>query len=674
MAAVQSVPAIDKRERDSMATGGPKDNPQFPLSKGDWERAKVLLTVAADLPQQERTHFVENHLPDDPTLSTTLLTLLETYDKTVKLGSKASLEAQETRIEVGGQYGKYHILQSLGRGGMGQVFLAEDIQIGRRVALKTLVGAWLDSPTARRQLLTEARAVAQLEHQNIVRLYEFFEDQQRFMLVMEYVEGRTGAVVVAEGPIPLGLAMRFAVQVCDAVVYAHDHGILHCDLKPANVQVTPDGTAKVLDFGLAQAKFGWYQSDQDAKENGPLLGTPAYMAPERLQGSPPKETSDIYSLGVTLFELVTGRRPFDEPHLAALTGAILETSPPKASSIAPLCPPRLDEIIDRAMAKDPKQRYQTARELSRDLNEVLKALDRDNEPFTESTRPAYSRSLWIALLLLGSFGSLTLIGFLTSTFYNSPMDITTAFEGESPIWWPYWGVRSLVLPLGQMGFAIVICGLAIQAWKMARDAFPPLRRGYQWILNGPGKLINRVRSFQTSTIAGILLVAQVVTLRLLWWRFEKIFDSFNSFVLRSGSLEALGPSYGDERQWYTRVFSLVVLAFGWSWYRLLKSQWQTRKPVGAINLAAGSVLIMLGVFAMVAPYRLFTKSKGERVHYQNQLCYQVGEKGDKVALFCPFQDPPWNMVVNKDDVVSTGKKESIFSTFSESELKSPKTP
>ena len=679
VAAVQSVgfPSIDKRKRNSMGTAGQEDtNAQSPLSGGKWERAKAILTVAADLPHEDRAHFVESQLPDDPTLSTTVLTLLETYDKTLVLDPKGPVEAREPPIQVGDQYGKYHILRLLGRGGMGQVFLAEDVQIVRRVALKTLVGAWLDSPTARRQLLTEARAVARLEHQNIVRLYEFFEDQQRFMLVMEYVEGRTGAVLVAEGPVPLGLAMRIAVQICDAVVYAHDHGILHCDLKPANVQITPDGTAKVLDFGLAQARLG-YQSDHDAKANEPLLGTPAYMAPERLRGSPPKETSDLYSLGVTLFELVTGRRPFDESHPAALAGAILETSPPRASSITPSCPARLDEIIERAMARDPRQRYQTARELSRDLHEVLKLLDRDSQSESLTvTQPTYSRSLWVTLLLLGSLGSLTLIGFLTSTFYNSPMGVTMTFEGESPIWWPYWGVRSLVLPFGQMGFAIVVCGLAIQVWKMALNAFAPLRRGYQRILNSATKYINRVRSLQTATVAGILLVAQALTLRLLWWRFEKIFDSFNSFFLQSGSLEALGPAYGDERQWYTRVFSLVVLAFGWSWYRLLKSQWQTRKPVGAINLAAGSVLIILAVFAMVAPFRLFTKSKAERVYYQKQLCYQVGEKIDKVALFCPLQDPPWNMVVNKEnaELIGTGKNESIFSTFSAGELKSPKTP
>ena len=369
------------------------------MSRRDWERAKAVLALVADLPQEERTLVLETQLTNDPTLSTTVLTLLQTYDKTMRaLGPQPSVEQHEDRIQSGGQYGKYRVLQSLGRGGMGQVFLAEDTQVGRRVAIKTLFGAWLDSPTARRQLLAEARAVAQLEHQNIVRLYEFFEDQGRFMMVMEYAEGRTGAALIAEGPIPLGLAVRIGIQICDAVVYAHDHGILHCDLKPANVQVTSDGTAKVLDFGLAQAKHGWYKFDEDTTEGGPIFGTPAYMAPERLRADAPKETCDIYSLGVTLFELVTGRRPFDEPHLAALAGAILGTSAPKASSITPDCPARLDEIIERAMAKDPNERYQTARELSRDLNEVLKVLEADSHGCrcSAETRPAPHDPAWVA--------------------------------------------------------------------------------------------------------------------------------------------------------------------------------------------------------------------------------------------------------------------------------------
>ena len=110
-----------------------------------------------------------------------------------------------------------------------------------------------------------------------------------------------------------------------------------------------------------------------------------------------------------------------------------------------------------------------------------------------------------------------------------------------------------------------------------------------------------------------------------------------AIFLRSGSLVALGPAFADERQWYTRVFSLVVLAFVWSWYRLLKSHWHARKPVGAINLVAGGVLIILAIFATVAPYRLFTKSKAERVTYQSQLCYLVGKRGNEAAFFCPLQ-------------------------------------
>jgi hypothetical protein len=248
------------------------------------------------------------------------------------------------------------------------------------------------------------------------------------------------------------------------------------------------------------------------------------------------------------------------------------------------------------------------------------------------------------------------------------------FDGESPIWWPYWGVRALFLPMGQIGFAIVICGLAIQIWKAAIQTISPLRRSHEYLSKRSSGLINRIRALQTSTVAGILLVAQAVTLRLVWGRFGEIFESITNYFLRSGGLVALGPTYADDRQWYTRIFSLVVLAFIWSWYRLLKSHWHTRKPVGAINLAGGGVLLLLAIFAMVAPFRLFTKSKAEQVLYQSKVCYLVGERGAEAALFCPLQEPR-NRVVDKKnaDLVHTGKKESIFSAFSESELKSQKS-
>jgi hypothetical protein len=224
----------------------------------------------------------------------------------------------------------------------------------------------------------------------------------------------------------------------------------------------------------------------------------------------------------------------------------------------------------------------------------------------------------------------------------------------------------------------MLCGLAIQLWKVAFQTIGPLRRLRARALRASPKIIDRVRSFQTSTVAGTLLVAQALVLRLVWGRFGEIIDAINSFILKSGSLVALsaGEPYAHERQWFTRVFALVVLTFGWSWYRLLRSHWHSRKPVGGITLSAGAVLILIAISAMVVPYRLFTQNKAERVSYGSEVCYLVGERGKQGALFCPLQNPRSNKVIdlNNSNIVRTGIRESIFTPLSETELKSPKSP
>ena len=195
---------------------------------------------------------------------------------------------------------------------MGQVFLAEDIRLGRHVALKSLAGKWLASASSRQRLMREARAVGVLAHSNIATLYDVLEDDTRLLLVMEYVDGKTVKEMIDAGPMPAGQALRVAAQVAAAIGYAHDRGVIHCDLKPANIQVASDGIAKVLDFGLARVKYAEADGvEKSLTGTGIMLGTPGYVAPERLLSGVLNASGDIYSIGVVLFEMVTGRRLFD---------------------------------------------------------------------------------------------------------------------------------------------------------------------------------------------------------------------------------------------------------------------------------------------------------------------------------------------------------------------------
>jgi len=277
--------------------------------------------------------------------------------------------------------GPYRIVERLGAGGMGIVYLAEDPRLGRRVALKRVSDPALTTPDARAHLLREAAMAATLNHPNIATVYDVLEEDGRPYIVMEYVPGETLSTQLSNGPLAIDRVVQIGLQLCDALGEAHSHGVVHRDLKPANVRITPGGRVKVLDFGLAlrpQLQVAGDPStlveglsiagDELANAHGQtreqIVGTPIYMAPEVLLGQTADARADIYGLGVTLFELATGRAPFGGHNFVSVAMAVLTDPPPPA---AELVPGGLGEIIARAMAREPADRYQTIAQMRREL-------------------------------------------------------------------------------------------------------------------------------------------------------------------------------------------------------------------------------------------------------------------------------------------------------------------
>ena len=236
---------------------------------------------------------------------------------------------------IGTLIGPYRILGKLGAGGMGEVSLAEDTRLGRRVGLKTLSHAATHDPEAKRRLLREARAAAALNHPNIASIYDIVEADGRTHIVMEYVSGGTLSLRLRQGPLPIDQVVDIGIQLTDALEEAHSHGIVHRDLKPANVCVTPEGKVKVLDFGLAKSRpLQASDATIDAPLTGPsltqmgqVIGTPGYMSPEQLRGQSVDHRTDIYSLGVVLYELSTGQRPFSDSDVMGVALATLTEDP-----------------------------------------------------------------------------------------------------------------------------------------------------------------------------------------------------------------------------------------------------------------------------------------------------------------------------------------------------------
>ena len=275
-------------------------------------------------------------------------------------------------IAAGQCIGPYEIEAPLGAGGMGEVYVAMDRRLRRRVAIKRLTGPSSQAAHLRRWTLNEARAAAKLNHPNIAAIYDVLDSGEADLIVMEYVEGQTLAARLRDGRVPPDEAVRIGAAVAEGLAAAHRAGVVHRDLKPGNIVLTPDGGVKILDFGLARIvdpPTGAGAADTTVTTTGvrQLAGTPAYMPPERVLGRPVDHRGDIYSLGVVLFELLTGRLPFAAPDFIALLTQIATQPAPAAHEIDPNVPVELGTIVKRAMSADPAVRYQTANALRSDL-------------------------------------------------------------------------------------------------------------------------------------------------------------------------------------------------------------------------------------------------------------------------------------------------------------------
>lgn len=268
--------------------------------------------------------------------------------------------------------GKYEVVGVLGQGGMGVVYRARDPRIGRDVAIKTLTEGFSGEADMLQRFYQEAGHTGNLRHPNIVTVYDFGDEDGLPYIVMEFLDGQPLDKMIRERA-PLQLAERLEImeQICAALAYAHRQGMIHRDVKPANVIVQRDGLVKLLDFGIARA--GQQPADKGVTRTGTLVGTPAYMAPERLRGDPFDGRSDIFSTGVLLYQLLTGALPFDAEYPAILH-QILQEDPPPLGNYLTSYPPHLDQVIARALAKEPMERYGDAAEMAADLSSVGAAL------------------------------------------------------------------------------------------------------------------------------------------------------------------------------------------------------------------------------------------------------------------------------------------------------------
>ena len=355
-----------------------------------------LYHAALELDEQERAAFLERVCAGDEEMRREIESLVSSHERADDFIAEPALAVaaglfadREAAVLAEGTVSHYKILSLIGAGGMGQVYLAQDTGLGRRVALKLLPEHFTSDHERINRFRQEARAASALNHPNIITIHEIGMAGERHYITTEYIEGETLRERLTRGAFGVREALDVAAQVADALVAAHQAGIVHRDVKPENVMLRADGYVKVLDFGLAKltenlAALGPSGADAltipDVRTNpGVVMGTPDYMSPEQARGLPVDARADVWSLGVVLYEMVVGRRPFEGATHSDTIVSILEREPSSLLSTAPEAPAELERIVTKALAKNAEERYQTARDMATDLRNLRRRLEIEAE-------------------------------------------------------------------------------------------------------------------------------------------------------------------------------------------------------------------------------------------------------------------------------------------------------
>jgi serine/threonine-protein kinase len=360
-------------------------------------------------------------------------------------------------LTAGTKLGPYEIVDPLGAGGMGEVYRARDTRLDRTVAIKVLPQHLAETSEARQRFEREARAVSALNHPHICTLHDVGSQDGTEYLVMEYLEGETLAARLEKGPLPLEQVLKIGVEVADALDKAHRQGIVHRDLKPGNIMLTKSG-AKLLDFGLAKAVVplttgmtltAAVTRTTPVTQQGTIVGTFQYMSPEQVEGKEVDARSDIFSFGAVLYEMLTGRRAFPGKSHLSVASAVLEKDPEPISALQPLTPPALERAVKRCLAKEPDDRWQTARDLLLELKWIAEAGSQAGVPLPlVSHRKMRERLAWVVAAVF----SLATIAFALAFVGRAPQPSQpvrlSAEIGAEVTLYTSWGSAAILSPDG----------------------------------------------------------------------------------------------------------------------------------------------------------------------------------------------------------------------------------
>ena len=343
------------------------------MKESDWQKVKSIFNSALDMPPQDRAAYLDDACAGDEALRIEVEKLLGAYRS--EFMEVAAEETDTRRLEPGTKLNRYEIVNLLGSGGMGEVYLAKDAQLDRKVAIKVLTEKYESSEANVRRFIKEAKAASALNHPNILTIHEIGQEDNSHYIVSEYIEGHTLRTIIERDSLSIRQVLEIAIQIASALAAAHSARIIHRDIKPENIVLRNDGYVKVLDFGLAKLipQFNGLDGEtltQNQTSEGLILGTVRYMSPEQARAGKVDERTDIFSLGVLLYEMIAGGTPFGGDSTLDVFASLVNKDPEPLSRFARDVPDELERIVSKTLRKNPDERYQTMKGLVADLKEL----------------------------------------------------------------------------------------------------------------------------------------------------------------------------------------------------------------------------------------------------------------------------------------------------------------
>ena len=549
-------------------------------------------------------------------------------------------------------WGRYRLVEKVGEGSFGSVYRAWDPELEREIAIKILHRRVADSRLKER-LLREGRALAKVRHPNVVSVFGVESYGDRVGLCMEFVRGETlAAVVRTPGTLNAREAGLVGEDVCRSLAAVHRAGFVHCDVKARYVMREQAGRIVLMDFGTGQELD---PLDTGARVN--TSGTPMYMAPEVLAGQPLSASSDVYSVGVLLYHLVTSEYPVEGRSMEDLRDAHQQRRRRLLSERRPDLPMAFIRVVERALAANVEERWPSA-------GALLEALGAGVAQPTTRTRTSYLINAVLVAVALPS--GVAGLGLLSSISFNATLE-RSDFAAETVGDWFIWGMKSclaptllLVLALAALALVVVFRSVVLASSATARRLESTVRRAFD-------VAAERLHLSDTTVLASWMLVVSASILIGAWWHFAPLLSAMLSYISTAPaeSLALLSPAFVAYQNQYRYVFSAIAIGSVIAWWQVARTVTRTGRSLSWGILAGGIAIALLSLVFLDFPYRLIYHADFDRARWNGADCYIIGDRGDDLLVFCPELQPPRNRIVTNGagSVERVGVRESIFTRF-----------